>query len=171
VTFHPGKSAKRENPELIEILCHSIAGVASEAKQASIALCLENMGAERPGFPIFSPEEHLRICDQAGIEICLDVPHLASVYPQFADTESAIRLMAPHIRHVHLGDTELPHHKHLPIGMGDLRVGEVLEVLQNCAYDGHAIVEEFNRGWAPEEYWRRAVQFRDSFVHRALHGV
>ncbi len=171
LTIHPGKRGKRTNPELMEILCQQVDGGARAAKAASIALCVENMGADRPNFPVFSSEEHIRICEQAGIAVCLDLPHLASVCPDLEAMKSEIRVLAPYVRHVHLGDTELPQHRHLPIGMGDLPLREVLTTLENCGYRGYAIVEEFNRGWAPEEYWSHALAFRDSVESRFQAGA
>src|SRR4030095_596071 len=71
VTFHPGKSDKRENSELIRILCNTVREVARAPESESITLCLENMGAERPAYPVFTPAEHITICEEIGIRVCL----------------------------------------------------------------------------------------------------
>jgi len=74
---------------------------------------------------------------------------------------AAVAALGPVVKHVHLGDMVRPSHRHLPIGKGDLPLEAVLRELSGEGYRGQAIVEEFTRGWTPEEYLSGALSFRE----------
>ena len=123
-------------------------------------MCVENMGSHRPAQVVLSLEEQKQVCERSGTAVCLDIVHLASVFPEEQETLRAIRGIAPLVKHVHLADTVRPAHRHIPIGKGDLPLEAILSQLKEVGYSGQAVVEEYNRGWSPKEYVSGALEFR-----------
>lgn len=164
VTFHPGKSHKRTGMDLVEPLLESIHDIAVETKASGIDLCLEIMGAQRPLHAVLYPDELIYICENAPVSICLDIPHLASLDPIKENILASVKKLAPYTKQVHIADTVLPDHRHIPIGQGNAPLLEILLTLEETGYEYDAIVEEFNKGFEPQEYWDAAVKFRESYL-------
>jgi sugar phosphate isomerase/epimerase len=124
------------------------------------------MGAQRPAQTLLELEPQIEVCERAGTWVCTDIPHVASVFPEFPQLFAALRTLAPYVRQVHLADMVPPSHRHMPIGRGSLPLDQILNELETLGYIGTAIVEEFNKGWSPEDYLSAAVAFRDRIRDR-----
>lgn len=168
VTCHPGYRHKCTEEELLENIIDSLDRVKEPVAKNELTLCVENMGAERPAHALFEDRHLFELCERARVSLCLDIVHLASVHPDTAELLSAVKRLAPIVRHVHLADTIRPRHKHLPIGQGDLPLQAILKELESNGYHGPAIVEEFNRGWTPEQYLTGALAFRERMKALAM---
>ena len=164
VTYHPGYTGGRGNAELLDALCSSLDALAPVYTGHGITLCLENMGANRPRFVVFSPQEHVTLCERTGTGLTLDVPHLATVHLPRGDYDEALATVAPYVRTMHIADIKGNRHTHLPIGDGDFDLWGSLERLGHLGVDGPAIVEEFAKGYTPERYLEKAIGFRDRWV-------
>lgn len=160
VTYHPGYHARRSNDELAEILCDSLRKLEPLYRSAGVKLCVENMGAERPRYVVFSPEEHAQICSVTGTFVTLDVPHLATVHLPRNDFDEALTTLAPFIQTLHIADIQDFEHSHLPIGEGNFDLWGSLEKLGALGVDAPAIVEEFAEGYEPQDYLDAALKFR-----------
>jgi sugar phosphate isomerase/epimerase len=161
VTCHPGYRRGQDDQQLVENLVDSLDDVRDLTASEGITLCVENMGAERPSHALLPMEKMFEVSERANVSVCMDIVHLASVFPAERALFDAMAAMAPIVRHVHLSDMIRPKHKHLPIGKGDLPLEDILRQLAMINYRGQAIVEEFTPGWPPEEYLSGAVAFRD----------
>jgi sugar phosphate isomerase/epimerase len=160
VTCHPGYHHGQGRRQLLDKLVDSVCRVESMISGAGVTLCVENMGAHRPAQVVLDSEGQALVCERSGASICLDIVHLATVFPDEQEMLLAIRGVAPLVKHVHLADTVRPAHRHIPIGRGDLPLEAILSQLKEAGYSGHAVVEEFNRGWSPTEYLSGALEFR-----------
>ncbi len=160
VTTHPGSHHDQNEKQLVSALAKSLRETVDIVAAPRVLLCVENMGSQRPSQTVLNAEAQIEICKLVGVGICLDIVHLASVVSETTALLGAVEALAPFTRHVHLGDTIRPRHRHLPIGRGDLPLAAIIERLAGVGYRGHAIVEEWNRGWSPEEYLAGALAFR-----------
>jgi sugar phosphate isomerase/epimerase len=160
VTFHPGYRTHEDNRTLLENMLRSLDVLVPEAREMGVELCIENMGAERRTTIVYTPEEQVEICKKTGINITLDIPHLASHYPQEDEFDRVVQFLSPYIKHVHIADTIRPRHRHIPIGQGNLPLTKIVKNLFDYGYRGDAIVEEFNKGFAAEDYLAAAKQFK-----------
>jgi sugar phosphate isomerase/epimerase len=166
LTYHPGHKPKGPTRNFVDVLSRSLERVLGYADRRKVTLCLENMGADRPRYVTFTPDELQRISATTGTALTLDVIHLASLSPDRAFFLESIEGLAPYSRTVHVADMLGSKHAHLPIGEGDLGLAEVLTTLGRYGYKGAAIVEEFVRRYPPEVYLARAVEFRDAWEGR-----
>ncbi|UDI90528.1 sugar phosphate isomerase/epimerase family protein [Pseudomonas sp. IAC-BECa141] len=170
VTFHPGYKDQLENAELLDNLINAINQVRTRCNTDGIALCLENMGGQRPKFPVFTVEEHLRFHQETGCFVTIDVTHLCSLLPYGESLFEAIAGLAPITRHLHIADLNDTHHQHLPIGEGNLRLSDVLNRFAVNGYRGVAVVEEFIPRFSTEYYLEKALAYKKG-VEELLAGT
>src|SRR6476660_4148332 len=135
-------------------------------EEDGITLCVENMGANRPRYIVFSPEEHAELCRSTGTALTLDVPHLATVHLPRGDFDEALEQVAPYVQTAHIADIKGTNHTHLPIGMGDFDLWGALNTLESYGFTGPAVIEEFAQGYKPEQYLEHGLAFRDRWVAR-----
>jgi len=169
VTFHPGYKDQLENGELLDNLIVAINQVTKRCNTDGIALCLENMGGQRPKFPVFTVEEHLRFHKETGCFVTIDVTHLCSLLPYGESLFKAIADLAPVTRHLHIADLNNTHHQHLPIGEGNLPLSDVLNRFAVNGYRGVAVVEEFIPRFSTEYYLEKALAYKNG-VEQLLAG-
>lgn len=160
VTYHPGYMSRRPNDVLLDVLRSSLDRVQPLLSRTGVQLCIENMGANRPRYVVFSPEEHVELCRSTGTWMTLDVPHLATVHLPRGDYDEALDMVAPYVRTAHIADIKGADHTHIPIGEGDFDLWGSLEKLGTYGFDGAAVVEEFAKGYKPEQYLEAALDFR-----------
>ncbi|MEU2711041.1 sugar phosphate isomerase/epimerase family protein [Streptomyces sp. NPDC007205] len=160
VTYHPGYMSRRPNDVLLDVLRSSLDRVQPLLSRTGVQLCIENMGANRPRYVVFSPEEHVELCRSTGTWMTLDVPHLATVHLPRGDYDEALAMVAPYVRTAHIADIKGADHTHIPIGEGDFDLWGSLETLGTYGFDGAAVVEEFAKGYQPEQYLEAALDFR-----------
>lgn len=164
LTYHPGYFAHQPVRRLMGNLMRSLDEVVPTAQARGVTLCLENMGADRPNYIVFSPAEHAELCEKTGSRLTFDVVHhvsLGGVGSQFFDD---LETMLPYVENVHLADAVPPKHVHLPLGMGALPIGEVLTFLGTRGYAGNVIVEETGGGYAAEDFIEGAWRYREGML-------
>ncbi len=160
VTFHPGYKDNYDNETLLNCLIDSINQVMEQRDTRGLALCLENMGGQRPKYPVFSVEEHVKFHQRTGCFITIDVTHLYSLYEYGQELFTAIEILAPITRHLHIADLRDTHHQHLPIAEGNLPLSDVLNRFAQCGYKGVAVVEEFIPLYTTEFYLQKATDYQ-----------
>jgi len=161
VTCHPGYNHHQSQQQLVDRLVDSLNRVRDLAPDVNLDLCVETMGAQRPAQTLLELESQMDVCRRAGTWICADIPHVASVFLEIPQLFDALRILTPLVRQVHLADMVPPSHRHLPIGQGSLPLEQILEQMETLGYFGDAIVEEFNKGFSPDDYLSAATAFRD----------
>ena len=163
ITYHPGYIAAVSSDRLIENLKRSLARLVPEAAAYGIKLCLENTGADRPSYLLFSPQQYIELSRQTGTFLTLDLIHHASLFSQQGQlTEEffeTLEEMLPYVENVHFADMAIPKHVHLPIGRGNLPVRELLDFLGARNYRGNAIIEETGGNFASSQFWTAACNF------------
>ena len=160
VTFHPGYRDHLDNQVLLTNLISAINQVTDRCDTGTLALCLENMGGQRPSFPVFTVEEHAQFHAQTGCFLTIDVTHLCSLLPYGPSLFAAIEALAPITRHLHIADLNDTHHQHLPLGEGNLRLSDVLNRFALNGYRGVAVVEEFIPRFSTEYYLEKALAYK-----------
>ncbi|MCS4510901.1 sugar phosphate isomerase/epimerase family protein [Xylophilus ampelinus] len=160
VSFHPGYKDSHENAVLLENLIQALNATKAICDHENLHLCLENMGDQRPRYPIFSMAEHRRFHEQTGCHVTIDVTHLCSLFAYGPQLFSAIEAIAPITRHLHVADLDGMKHQHLPLGEGNLPLTDVLNRFAMSGYRGVAVVEEFIRSYATQFYLDRAIEYR-----------
>ncbi|MBV8801910.1 MAG: sugar phosphate isomerase/epimerase, partial [Gammaproteobacteria bacterium] len=108
VTYHPGHINSLPMHQLMENLRRSLDELVPEAEDKQVTLCLENMGAERSISIVFSPEQHIELCQQTGTQLTLDIVHLASHFWAGEKFFQSFKAMLPYIGNIHLADTPVP---------------------------------------------------------------
>lgn len=165
ITYHPGYVCSLSTEHMIENLKRSLDRLVSIATSLEIDLCLENTGAERPSYQLFSPDQYVKLSQQTGTFLTIDLIHHASLFSQHGKLTDeffvTLEQMLPYVKNVHFADMEIPKHNHLPIGQGNLPVLQLLEFLNDCDYQGNAIIEETGGGFTIHEFWRAACSFHD----------
>lgn len=164
VTFHPGLNGQRPNEKTMLPLMRSLEKIVPKASEMKVQLCLENMGNERPAYIVYTPEEQKHVAQEAGVEIALDVIHLASVLSVGSEFYEGLEILAPHIASLHVADMLVPSHVHLPIGNGNLPLTPILKKLYSLGYRGPAIVEEFDGVTGYEFFIERARAYRNQVL-------
>ncbi|XYH95572.1 sugar phosphate isomerase/epimerase family protein [Sorangium sp. So ce1128] len=159
VTYHPGYRYGLSNAELKNNLKRAIADQVVFADRLGIRLCLENMGADRPAFVVFDEEEQLEICRDTGTSLTMDIIHLSSLIDMGPAYDAVLRRMVKHLDNLHIADMVVPRHVHIPFGLGDLPIRDILGKLRAYGYRGNAIVEESDGEHSGEEFLRRAAAF------------
>ncbi|WP_191832608.1 sugar phosphate isomerase/epimerase family protein [Pseudomonas fluorescens] len=165
VTFHPGYKDQLGNNVLMTNLIEAIKQVTARCGTGDIALCLENMGGQRPKFPVFTVEEHVYFHQQTGCYVTIDVTHLCSLLPYGQSLFEAIATLAPVTRHLHIADLNDTHHQHLPIGEGNLPLSDVLNRFALNGYRGVAVVEEFIPRFSTAYYLEKALAYQAGMQH------
>lgn len=162
VTFHPGYKDYFDNRTLLDNLILSIREVSNTCNVEGLFLCLENMGAQRPKYPVFSMAEHQEFHESTGCFITIDVTHLCSLFPYGEELFANIRRIAPITRHLHIADLQDQSHLHKPIGEGNLPLTDVLNRFSQNGYRGVAVVEEFIRKYSTDYYLQKAVEYKNN---------
>jgi sugar phosphate isomerase/epimerase len=173
LTYHPGYISNLSVERMIENLTRSLLELVPEAGDKGVKLCLENTGADRPTYLVFSPEQHALLSEKTGTRLTVDLIHHASLHSneqgeisyQFFDE---LMVMMPHIENIHIADMNIPKHVHLPIGQGNLPVTQLLDFLSHQNYQGNAIIEEIGGGFSSEEFLKSAVKFRANYCEPVL---
>lgn len=161
VSFHPGYKDKLENRVLLDNLISAIREVKAGVDLGGMDLCLENMGEQRPKYPLFSMDEHLEFFHATGCYITIDVTHLCSVFAYGEELFEAIRKIAPVTRHLHIADLQDQGHLHKPLGEGNLPLTDVLNRFAEGGYRGVAVVEEFIRKYSTDYYLQKAIEYKE----------
>jgi sugar phosphate isomerase/epimerase len=130
--------------QAIDLLVHSLSGVAGHAAEREVTVCIET---------------HDDWCDPAHIAAVLErVSHPAiaanwdimhPVRAGGATMDSAFEALKPWIRHLHIHDGSKSAPGLLPIGTGDIDHRRALELLKTTEYDGFISGEWI--GWEPYE--------------------
>lgn len=172
ITYHPGYICSLPTEHMIDNLKRSLERLVPEAAVLGIDLCLENTGADRPSYQLFSPKQYVALSQQTGTFITLDLIHHASLFSQHGKLTDeffvTLEQMLPYVRNVHFADMKIPQHNHLPIGKGDLPVLQLLEFLKDCNYQGNAIIEETGGGFTIDEFWSAACNFHDLYAGQTV---
>ncbi|MCA3088175.1 MAG: sugar phosphate isomerase/epimerase [Rhodocyclaceae bacterium] len=167
VTFHPGYVKKQSQSQQIFNLKTSLKEIVPEAAARGVTLTMENMGAERPAFCIFTPFELVELCEETGMRLTLDIIHLASLIPHGSvEFDTALAKLLPFTDELHIADMKGQCHRHLPIGVGDFPLMEILLRIEKLGFSGAAIVEEFVKEYSAEIYIQRAKAFKTRFDDR-----
>ncbi|WP_437324485.1 sugar phosphate isomerase/epimerase family protein [Sorangium sp. So ce381] len=161
VTCHPGYCGGRDVESTVKHLISSLERMMLAADALGVRLCLENMGADRLDYIVYSAEQQVRICRATGVGVALDIVHLASVSPEPAAFTDELRRLIPWVRNVHAADMVVPKHVHIPIGEGNLSLTAILGELAAGGYSGPAIVEEFGGPYPTQRFIYSALAYRE----------
>jgi sugar phosphate isomerase/epimerase len=160
ITYHPGFIRPgADKSELTDNLKRSIEQLQEVAGSAGVRLCLENMGAGRPKYLIYNPEEHLGLHRETGTWVTLDLVHLATWCATQEEMDEQMTIYAPITANIHVNDMPAGKHRHVPLGDGVLPVARMLRRLSELGYDGAAIIDEFARPTTPDRYLHCTRQF------------
>jgi sugar phosphate isomerase/epimerase len=160
VTYHPGfQPQAADKPALTDNLKRSIEQLKHVAGNVGVRLCLENMGAGRPKYLVYSPEEHVALHRDTGTEVTLDLVHLATWCPTQEQMDAQMAIYAPITANIHVNDMPAGKHRHVPLGEGVLPVAHMLQRMGELGYTGAAIIDEFARPNTPESYLACTKQF------------
>ncbi|GJD20206.1 hypothetical protein RIVM261_051620 [Rivularia sp. IAM M-261] len=143
----------------LEQLLRSLELLVSQTQKYGICICLENTGADRPGWLLLTDEECITACYTTGCALTTDFVHVFSLK---SDPFATLEKLLPFTRNCHLADTYDSQHLHLPLGKGNLPVHQILAVLDKHSYRGKLIVDALDRGYRAEEYIACAAAFRDN---------
>ena len=164
LTYHPGYLSRVPLRSLMENLMRSLDELVPEANALGVTLCIENMGAERPHYIVFSPAEHRELCQATGTRLTFDLVHHASLVPLGDRYRDDLSLLLRNIENIHLADAAAPKHVHLPLGEGTMPVSEILGFLAAESYQGNVIVEEMGGGFSSEAFIEHAARYRDQVL-------
>lgn len=174
VTYHPGYVCSLSTGHMIENLKRSLDQLVPKAAAWGIELCLENTGAERPSYQLFSPKQYVALSQQTGTFLTLDLIHHASLFSRNGKLTDeffiTLEEMLPYVKNVHFADMKIPKHNHLPIGRGNMPVSQLLDFLGDRNYQGNAIIEETAGGYTVKEFWTAACNFRDRYRNKTIEG-
>jgi sugar phosphate isomerase/epimerase len=160
VTYHPGFLRQGgDKSTLTDNLKRSIAQLQLAAGSAGVRLCLENMGAGRPKYLVYSPEEHRDLHRETGTWVTLDLVHLATWCATQEEMEEQMAIYAPITANIHVNDMPAGKHRHVPLGEGVLPVARMLRRMEELGYKGAAIIDEFARPTPPDHYLYCTKQF------------
>lgn len=161
VTFHPGFIQPGEDKQtLTENLKRSIREVSELATPLGVLLCIENMGNQRPKYLVYSAEEHLALHAELGIYVTLDLVHLGTWGWSEDRILEEVKKYAPITRNVHFNDAPEGQHRHVPLGEGILPAQEMMMALVSAGYEGAFVIDEFARGFQPELYEQKTMEFK-----------
>ncbi len=170
LTYHPGYKSTDRLDLMIDNLKRSLEKLVPQAAALGVKLCLENTGAERSNFLVFSPAQYVEISRETDSYLTLDLIHHASHFStdgrlnhEFFET---IEEMLPYIRNVHIADIIIPKHVHLPLGTGNLPIAELLDFLAIKQYHGNVIIEEIGGGYYSAQFFAAALEYRDLYCNR-----
>ena len=172
ITYHPGYASFIPILRLLDNLKHSLDVLVPEAAARGIELCLENTGAERPSYLLFSPQQYVELSQQTGTYLTLDLIHHASLFSKDGRLTSeffeTLLEMLPYVKNVHFADMEIPKHVHLPIGKGNMPVLELLDFLRDRNYQGNMIIEETGGSFSSNQFFAAACNFRNKYRDETL---
>jgi sugar phosphate isomerase/epimerase len=160
VTYHPGFITRGEDKSVLtDNLKRSIEQLQRAARSAGVRLCLENMGAGRPKYLVYSPEEHVALHRETGTQLTLDLVHLATWCATQEQMDEHMAIYAPITANIHVNDMPVGKHRHVPLGQGVLPVAHMLRRMGELGYTGAAIIDEFARPATPDSYLSCTKQF------------
>ncbi|PIR11349.1 MAG: hypothetical protein COV52_04410 [Gammaproteobacteria bacterium CG11_big_fil_rev_8_21_14_0_20_46_22] len=159
LTFHPGFNKPNKEVAMRQLL-KSLDELVPYADKYNVALCLENMGNDRPKYLVFNAEEHIELHRDKGIYVTLDLVHLATWGLSYEELMDRIKVYTPITRVVHFNDMPENKHRHVPLGEGVLPMKAMLAQMKKCGYEGAAIVDEFSRPTSAEKY----IEMTKTFV-------
>jgi len=160
VTYHPGFLAQGDDRSVLTAnLKRSIEQLQRVAGSAGVCLCLENMGAGRPKYLVYSPEEHVALHRETGTQLTLDLVHLATWCATQEAMDEQMAIYAPITANIHVNDMPAGKHRHVPLGQGVLPVAHMLRRMGELGYSGAAIIDEFARPATPDSYLSCTKQF------------
>lgn len=160
VTYHPGFCREGDDrAALTSNLLRSIDALQRDAAACGVRMCLENMGAGRPKYLAYTPQEHVKLAAETGTEMTLDLVHLATWCDSPEQMDAQMAIYAPITANIHVNDMPAGKHRHLPIGHGVLPVAWMLRRMHELGYRGAAIIDEFARPTPAEDYLRCTKEF------------
>lgn len=160
VTYHPGFCREGDDRAALSAnLRRSIEELQRVAAATGVVLCLENMGAGRPKYLVYTPQEHLELARETGTRVTLDLVHLATWCDTPQQMDEQMALYAPITANIHVNDMPEGKHRHLPLGQGVLPVAHMLRRIHALGYRGAAIIDEFARPRVADEYLRCTREF------------
>jgi sugar phosphate isomerase/epimerase len=160
LTYHPGFLARGDDKAVLtENLKRSIGELQRVAGRVGVRLCLENMGAGRPKYLVYSPQEHVALHQETGTELTLDLVHLATWCATPEEMDEQMAIYAPITANIHVNDMPAGKHRHVPLGQGVLPVAHMLRRMRELGYMGAAIIDEFARPTTPDSYLSCTKQF------------
>ncbi len=163
VTCHPGLRNKTSIDILFPILLESLKELVAYAEARDIIVCVENMGNERPNYIVLDVDQQIRMCQQTGAKIALDVIHLGSLIADENVLIAEIERLAPYVGNAHIADMNVPHHIHIPVGEGNFPLSNALDALGKYGYNGPAIIEEFGGSYKVDDYLNCAIAFKAQY--------
>ncbi len=170
LTYHPGYKSTDSLDLMIDNLKRSLEKLVPQAAALGVKLCMENTGAERPKFLVFSPAQYVGISQETGSYLTLDLIHHASHFSNNGRLNNeffeAIEEMLPCIRNIHVADIIIPKHVHLPLGTGNLPIAKLLDFLAIKQYHGNVIIEEIGGGYSCTQFFTAAREYRDRYCDR-----
>ncbi|HEU0199824.1 MAG TPA: sugar phosphate isomerase/epimerase family protein [Burkholderiaceae bacterium] len=153
VTYHPGFQPQvADKPALTASLKRSIEELQQVAGVIGVRLCLENMGAGRPKYLVYSPAGHVDLHRDTGTEVTLDLVHLATWCETQEEMDAQMAIYAPITANIHVNDMPAGKHRHVPLGEGVLPIAHMLQRMRDLGYSGAAIIDEFARPNTPDSY-------------------
>ena len=139
----------------LELFCESLRPVADHAHSIGVPLLIE----PEPGLLIETTSQYLRfaeVLNHPGIGLNYDIGHMYCVNE---DPAQSIKMLAKHIRHVHLEDIAISRvHHHLVPGEGAINFGPVIEALRSINYQGWVTIELYPYITNPDEAATKAYQ-------------
>jgi len=100
------------------------ADMLEEARRRNLAIYLENMFDDTPG-PLCRLLDDI---NDTGFKSCLDVAHVA-IFSK-VDCGEWIKVLRPHLRHIHLNDCNGDQDEHLGLGQGALDILRIVSLLK-----------------------------------------
>lgn len=174
MTFHPGfrfpqsapKEARAEALGIVQEIAYDMLHI-NKHKAANLIYCLENSGNERP-FLTLTHEENEEIFSTSPLSLTLDMTHAASWCQSRDQLSTEMKRFARYAANVHLADINFPKHIHLPLGEGDYGFHDMIIAIEETGYAGPYIVEEIGGGFAGEDYFNAALEFRNRLLQDTL---
>lgn len=135
------RAAFVDEAEAVERAAAALAVLCKHAEDLGVGVLIENQpdaSRRRLGATVADLLEIINMVGAPNIGICFDVPHAAV---STGGWEAELRAALPHVRSVHASDTHGEADSHLPLGLGAIQWGRVLDVLEEEAYDGGFVLE------------------------------
>lgn len=159
LTVHTGG----RSPTGVKQLHHSLDELVFQAKRLGISICLENTATDRLAWLFLSPEHCLKLCQQTGCQLTLDLIHLWSSHLEPLET---LQQLLPYAGNIHIADTLDDRHFHLPLGFGNLPIDQIFEILANSSYSGKVVVDGVHQDYEFPLYLKQAQFYRERLLGR-----
>ncbi len=128
------------------------ADLLSLAEQLGITFCIEALPGETDFIPTL--QEALRFVQEVNHPNLQTMVDVKSACAQGLALDEAVRLVAPHLRHVHANDAN-----RLGPGMGDTDLTPLAKALKEIGYDGFVSVEVFDFSPGAERIARESLSY------------